>query len=282
MTHPTLRLLGFLVIGLAGALLALLGDRVVQAQPAPPPPPPLPASTAAPPPPPPPAVDLRRLKPPVHVVVVGRGQARPKHARPRRRHPRRRGSSPYGRFYLGAGAGFLWTGGEVGRDFDSGGTWVLWTGWRKGWLGFEAGYLGARLTRKSYDVLLAEPTVPPGGSPQGLSWDPYAGDATLAQLTMDAKIFLTVFCRSSLFARIGLNYTRLDFGQGYAKDGFGWQSGAGWDYRIRLSFAPDVILKLRAEALYTWAKLKCGGSVGCKDLSGVAALFYVNLGWSPW
>jgi len=91
-----------------------------------------------------------------------------------------------------------------------------------------------------------------------------------------------VFCRSSIYARLGLNYTILEYAEGLTNDGFGWQAGAGWDWRIRLSWAPDLILKLRAEALYTWARLRCGEGNGCKDFAGTAAMFYVNLGWSPW
>jgi len=179
------------------------------------------------------------------------------------------------------GGGYLWPTGEIGTRFESTGLFAAWAGWRKRWLGFEVGYLGAQLLRNWEDV----PAVPPpAGQPagaDGLTTTPAEGDAFLHQLTADAKLFLTVFCRSSVYARLGLNYTRLDYGDGVIQDGFGWQTGAGWDYRIRLSWWPDVILKLRAEALYTWARLRCGEGQGCRDLAGVAGIFYVNLGWSP-
>jgi hypothetical protein len=155
--------------------------------------------------------------------------------------------------------------------------YALWAGWRKRWLGFEVGYLGAQLLR-SWEEVLASPIGWPAGSSTTAT---VPGDAFLHQLTVDAKLFVTVFCRSSVYARLGLNYTQLAYDSGELQDGFGWQTGAGWDYRIRLSWWPDVILKLRAEALYTWARLRCGEGQGCKDLAGVAGIFYVNLGWSP-
>jgi hypothetical protein len=191
----------------------------------------------------------------------------------------RRTQGRLGRFYLGAGAGYIWPGGELGQRYASGGAFSFWTGWRKRWLGIEAGYLGAQLVRKLGDA----PTILTAGNDSlgSTVWDPYAGDAAFSQLTADGKVFLNLFCRSSIYARLGLNYTSLNYGSGFTKDGFGWQTGVGWDYRIRLSFAPDLVLKLRAETLYTWAKVKCGISNDCHDISGLAALFYVNIGWSP-
>lgn len=266
---------GFL-LALAGLTL-LCASSVLLAQGLPPPPPPPPSADQAPPPEPGP---LFTTRPPVPVVIVDRAPAPVRvlpPPLPREQRPLRRASSPYGRFYVGAGAGYLWPGGTLGEQFESGGIYALWTGWRRRWLGFELGYLGAQLTRKAGDapVILANE---PGAT---TFWDPYAGDAYFSQLTSDAKVFLSLFCKSSLYARLGLNYTALDYGSGFKKDGFGWQAGVGWDYRIRLSFAPDLVLKLRAEALYTWAKLKCVEGGDCHDFSGLATLFYVNLGWSP-
>jgi hypothetical protein len=209
------------------------------------------------------------------------GEVAPAPPRPRRARRPPRKSSPYGRLYLGVGGGYLWPTGEIGTRFESTGLFAAWAGWRKRWLGFEVGYLGAQLLRNWEEVPAVPPPAGETAGADGLTTTTAEGDAFLHQLTADAKLFLTVFCRSSVYARLGLNYTRLDYGHGVIQDGFGWQTGAGWDYRIRLSWWPDVILKLRAEALYTWARLRCGEGQGCRDLAGVAGIFYVNLGWSP-
>lgn len=267
------------VLSFAGAAL-LFGSGVAFAQGAPPPPPPEAPSTEEAPPPQP-ANPLYQARPPVRVIIVGRGPAAPAVLPPPLPGERPRAlarQARWGRFYVGAGAGYLWPGGQLGRQYESGGAYSFWTGWRKRWLGFELGYLGAQLTRKLGDAPVIMTDAPMGAS---TVWDPYAGDAWFSQLMADAKLFWSIFCKSSLYARLGLNYTVLDYGNGFAKDGFGWQAGAGWDYRIRLGFAPDLVMKLRAEALYTWAKVKCGTSNDCHDISGVAALFYVNIGWAP-
>jgi hypothetical protein len=261
-------------IAVAAAAWLWLSPGGASAQWAPPPPPPPPPPSEAPPPPPPNA--LQTARPPVPVVIVGRGPAPVVKHPPRRHHRRRHAPSPYGRFYVGAGAGYFWPSGALGKQYQSGGAFSFWTGWRKRWFGFELGYLGANLTRKYGEM----PSPFLNGNVSDSVWDPYSGDAMMSQLSADAKVFLPIFCRSSIYARLGLNYTILNYDTGFQRDGFGWQSGLGWDWRIRLSFAPDLVMKLRAEGLYTWAKIKCGEG-NCKALSGAAAMFYVNLGWSP-
>jgi len=199
---------------------------------------------------------------------------------PRRRRPRYR-ASPWGRFYLGVGGGYLIPGGELGSQFKSGGAYGAWAGWRKGWIGFELGYLGAQLTNDlPPNVLMANNANPP--PPQGsYILTSAASTAQLSQLTGDVKVFLRLFCSATLFARFGANYTTLAQDNGTTYAGYGYQYGAGLDYRIRLGYRPDLILKLRAEVLQTHADLTRNDAMDRRSLSGVYMMLFLNLGWSP-
>lgn len=230
---------------------------------------------APPPPPPPPAPDTVS---PAPAPAAPAAQGAP----PRRRRPRYR-PSPWGRLYLGAGGGYLIPGGELGNQFQSGGAYGVWAGWRKGWLGFEMGYLGSQLAFAAFELPdsvimynseIAQPL-------QGSYVTHSASDARLSHFTGDVKVFLRLFCSSTLFARIGANYTELALASGATYTGYGYQYGAGIDYRIRLGYRPDVILKLRAEVVKVHANLAVGGAEDRRGLSGMYMMLFVNLGWSP-
>lgn len=237
---------------------------------APPPPPPQPTApdTVTPPP----APGEQPAPPTAEPGAQPYAQPPP----PRRRRPRYR-PSRWGRFYLGAGGGYLMPGGELGKTLKAGGAYGAWLGWRKRWIGLEVGYLGAQLQ--------SEPTAPfapfynePVSSTNLTASGPRA---RLSQLTGDVKIFLRLFCSSSIFGRIGVSYNTLSLEDGTRLTGAGYQYGAGIDYRIRLSRRPNLILKLRAEVLQFQAKLAVGDSEDRRSLSGVYAMGYLSLGWSP-
>jgi hypothetical protein len=63
--------------------------------------------------------------------------------------------------------------------------------------------------------------------------------------------------------------------------GYGYQIGGGIDYRVRLSWRPDLILKLRAEVVNVRAALRDEAEYDAGSFSGLYAMFYVNLGWAP-
>lgn len=227
---------------------------------------------APPPPPPPPAPDSASPAPPPHAPA-----AHP--LPPRRRRPRYR-ASRWGRFYLGVGGGYVIPGGELGNQFQPGGAYGVWAGWRKGWIGFEMGYLGSQLTYNLSPSVL----VPNNSNPSNAESSYLTTAATTAQLshfTGDVKIFLRLFCSATLFARFGANYTSLSMDSGTQYTGYGYQYGAGLDYRIRLGYRPDLILKLRAEVLNVQADLALGDTQERRSLSGMYMMVYVNLGWSP-
>lgn len=229
----------------------------------------------APPPPPPPPPPAPDTVSPAPAPAPDAAQPAP----PRRRRPRYR-ASHWGRFYLGVGGGYLIPGGELGDQFKSGGAYGVWAGWRKRWIGFEMGYLGSQLSYELPDtVIMSVDGNPPtsGGSYLTAS----ASTARLSQLTGDVKVFLRLFCSATLFARIGANYTALALGSGTQYTGYGYQYGAGLDYRIRLGYRPDLILKLRAEVLQTHADLALGDAQDRRSLSGLYMMLFVNLGWSP-
>jgi hypothetical protein len=232
---------------------------------APPPPPPPPA---------PPAPDTTSPEPAPPPTTTADGRLPPRARRPRYR------PSPWGRFYLGAGGGYMVPGGEVGTRFQPGGAYGAWLGWRKGWIGFEVGYLGARLALDLPDSVIVNSdndTEPTGGNYVTYS----APDARLSHVTGDVKVFFRLFCSSTLFARFGANYTTLSLADGTKYAGVGYQYGAGLDYRIRLGFRPDLILKLRAEVLQIQAGLTPVGVEDHRNLSGIYMMLYLNLGWSP-
>jgi len=255
----TLSLVMGIGVALAGGVDAALAQEGGYAPPPPPPPPPPAADTASPAPAPPGTA------------------AQP--APPRRRRPRYR-PSPWGRFYLGAGGGYLIPGGELGDQFQSGGAYGAWAGWRKRWIGFEVGYLGSNLTQDLPDrVTLTVDGIPQAS--EGSTLTASASTARLSHLTGDVKVFLRLFCSSTLFARLGANYTELALANGARYTGYGYQYGAGLDYRIRLGYRPDLILKLRAEVLHVQADLAVGDSGDRRSLSGLYMMVLVNLGWSP-
>jgi hypothetical protein len=198
---------------------------------------------------------------------------------PRRHRPRYR-PSPWGRFYLGAGGGYLIPGGELGNGSRPGAAYGVWVGWRKRWIGFELGYLGSRLASEMPDSVVVNndgnTQPPPGGY---LTFSP--PEVRLSHLTGDVKIFLRLFCASTLFARIGANYTELAVGSASKYRGYGYQYGAGLDYRIRLGYRPDLILKLRAEVVQVHANLTLDAQEDRSSLSGLYMMLFVNLGWSP-
>ncbi len=245
-----------------GLLLALGGD-LAHAQdggyaPPPPPPPPAPDTTAPAPPPP---ADYAQPPP------------------PRRRRPRYR-PSRWGRFYVGAGGGYVIPGGELGQQLKSGGAYGAWLGWRKRWIGFELGYLGAQLTpAPSEQIIVNDGIDPPTDTAHGVIGSPPV--SRLSHITADMKLFLRLFCSSTIFGRIGINYTELDQAGGTKHTGYGYQYGAGIDYRIRLGYRPDLILKLRAEVVHMHANLTVGESEDRRLMSGLYMMFYLNLGWSP-
>ena len=257
---------------IAGLVLAGILTGPAQAQygdyappPPPPPPPPAPGPEAGPPPPPPAA-------------------AYPPATQPQRRARYR--PSPYGRFYVGAGAGYVWPGNELGSNLRGNWAYGVWTGWRKRWLGFELGYLGAKLRYEVPDVIFANGgdvavnTPQDGVAPQASVMYP-DNNVSLSHITADAKVFIRLFCSTSLYARLGVNYTGLKLGGGEAMKGFGYQYGGGFDIRIRLSYRPNLVLKLRAEVVQIQADLRSEYDTRRYGLSGLYTMLYVNLGWSP-
>lgn len=233
---------------------------------------------APPPPPPQPAAPDTVTPPPAPGEQSARPDAQPyaQPPPPRRRRPRYR-PSRWGRFYLGVGGGYLIPGGELGESLKPGGAYGAWLGWRKRWIGFEVGYLGAQLQSDPTDAPVIGFDVPVSGTTLTAS----PPRASLSQLTGDVKLFLRLFCSTTLFGRIGVSYHTLALENGTRYTGAGYQYGAGIDYRIRLSRRPNLILKLRAEVLQFQAKLAVGDSEDRRSLSGVYAMGFINLGWSP-
>ncbi len=245
-----------------------------------------------PPPPPPPSPDAPDTTSPAPGPATAPGQTPADTAAqpmpPQGRRPRYR-PSRWGRFYLGAGGGYMIPGGEVGDQFQPGGAYGVWMGWRKGWIGFEMGYFGAHLALDLPDSVIVnsdgetdDVVGDTGGEVTQGSYVTYsAAEARLSHITGDVKIFFRLFCSSTLFARFGANYTELALADGTKHVGVGYQYGAGLDYRFRLGFRPDLILKLRAEVLQIHADLSPVGVQDRRNLSGVYMMLYLNLGWSP-
>jgi hypothetical protein len=156
----------------------------------------------------------------------------------------------------------------------------VWAGWRKRWLGFEVGYLGANLTPElPPNVLMDAPTGGAATPTDMVIGAPPA--ARLGHLTADVKLFFRLFCKTTLFGRVGMNHTTLDQGEAARYSGLGYQYGAGLDHRIRLGYRPDLILKLRAEVVHVHAALQVGEDPDRRSLSGLYVMFHLNLGWSP-
>jgi len=247
-------------------LLALAGGEASAQYAAPPPPPP---------PPPAPEPGPNTQPPPPVSCAPARAPAcrrAPRKAR-RRYRPGR-----LGRFYLGGGAGYLWPHGDVGKLLKSGVAYGAWFGWRKRWIGVELGYLGSRLNDNSTII----PMGNGGDEPAPTKYVAYyPSQARISHVTADVKLFISLFCRTSIFARVGVNYTHIGYAVQKSRTGLGYQYGGGLDFRIRLSRRPDWILKLRAEVVNVSSAVKTEDEIDRRSYSGLYAMLYVNIGWAP-
>ena len=245
-------------------LLALAGGEA-SAQYAPPPPPP-------PPPPAPEPGPTAQPPPPVSCSPAPACRRTPRRAR-RRYRPGR-----LGRFYLGGGAGYVWPRGDVGKQLKPGVGYGAWFGWRKRWIGVELGYLGSRLNDNSTIIPMGNGGDEPAPT-EYVAYNP--SQARISHVTGDVKLFISLFCRTSIFARVGVNYTHISYGRQESRSGYGYQYGGGLDFRIRISRRPDWILKLRAEVVNVSTAVKTEDEVDRRSFHGLYAMLYVNLGWAP-
>jgi hypothetical protein len=184
---------------------------------------------------------------------------------------------------VGAGLGWLKPSALSGAVLPSSGWgWQVTTGWRKGFFGLELGYLGAKLrSTGGSDVMpLAGETDAPTAY-DGSYYAPVDDRARLGHLTLDAKLYLRLLCRLSVFLRLGINHTRIVQGGWFDQAGWGWQYGTGLDYRLRLSGRPDLVLKLRGEVVKLDAALAPRGGGDRQAYSTLGVLFSENLGWAP-
>lgn len=173
----------------------------------------------------------------------------------------------------------MWPRGQVGKQLDSGMAYGAWLGWRKRWIGVELGYLGARLGNEAPPVITTGNSDNEPSAVEYVTYDP--NQARISHVTADIKLFLTVFCRASLFARVGVNYTHIGYSWQPSASGYGYQYGGGVDVRIRLSHRPDWVLKLRAEVVNVSSAVKTADEIDRRSFSGLYAMLYVNLGWAP-